>query len=128
MNANHGLPLIRPKIAPVLDSAFSPAVLANRAYRANIEKAAAPVQIALERADGSVSRFNTSIARANTPQAAGNFVYIERLLKFFLWSRGGYKIHFSGPAELARALQQHYRESATGRFDAGIMGERIYEK
>src|ERR1043166_5286674 len=111
MNANHGLPLIGPKIAPVLDPAFSPAVLANRAFRAKVEKAPVSVQIALERADGSVSRFNTSIARADTPLAAGNFVSLERLLKFFLWSRGGYKIHFSGPAPLGRALQAHYRES-----------------
>jgi len=128
MNANHGLPLIRPQIAPVLDPAFSPAVLANRAFRAKVEKAPVSVQIALERADGSVSRFNTSIARADTPLAAGNFVYLERLLKFFLWSRGGYKIHFSGPAPLGRALQAHYRESPTGRFDAAIMGGKIYEK
>src|SRR5216117_3732720 len=102
MNANRGLPLIRPKVVPVLDPGFRPAVLANRAFRATIGNDATPVQVALERADGSVSRFSTTIALAGTAPAEGNFVYVERLSKVFLWSRGGYKIHFSGPAEVAR--------------------------
>jgi predicted NBD/HSP70 family sugar kinase len=49
-------------------------------------------------------------------------------LKFLLWSRGGYKIHFAGPEELGRKLQEHYCASATGRFDAWTMGEKIYER
>ena len=32
------------------------------------------------------------------------------------------------PAELGAQLQAHYRDTVTGRFDAQIMGERIYEK
>ncbi len=127
VNANNGLTLIRPAIAPALDPNFRPAVLANRAFRAAARARPVPVQIALERADGSISRFDTQVAAADQPAAAGNFVYLERLLKFYLWSRGGWRIHFAGPLELARQLQRHYRESATGKFDAWIMGEKIYE-
>jgi predicted NBD/HSP70 family sugar kinase len=50
------------------------------------------------------------------------------LVKFLLWSRGGWKVWFSGPDELGRRLQAHYRETATGKFDAGIMGGKIYER
>src|SRR5436305_11587803 len=128
MNVNHGLRLIDPKIAPALDPGFSPAVLANRAFRSSVGQGGAPVQMALERADGSVSRFNTTVASAETPEALGNFTYLERLLKFLLWARGGCKIHFAGPAELGTLLRRHYQDSAIGRFDAGIMGEKIYEK
>ncbi len=84
--------------------------------------------MALEKADGSISRFHTVAAAPATPLAQGNFKYLERLLKIFLWSRGGCTIHFSGPAELGTQLQAHYRNSATGRFDSFIMGAKIYEK
>jgi predicted NBD/HSP70 family sugar kinase len=127
---NQGLSLPAPKVTPVLDEAFRPAVLANRAFRALSAASGAPVavEVALEQADGSVFRFATPILPAGHPQAEGNLLYLERWLKFLLWSRGGYRLHFSGPAPLATALQNHYRESVTGRFDAQIMGERVYER
>ena len=34
--------------------------------------------------------------------AAANAAYLERVVKFLLWSRGGYRIHLDGPAELLR--------------------------
>ena len=127
MSANRPLPLVAPKIVPALDPGFCPAVLANRAFRAGIQHCAVPVEMALQRADGSVSRLDTVVAAAG-PQVQGNFAYLERLLKFFLWSRGGCRIHFAGPAELGQQLQKHYKTSPIGRFDASMMGEKIYEK
>ena len=128
MNPIDSLPLVSPRTAPPLDPGFRPAVLANRAFRASVQGRAVPVQVALERADGSVSRFQTSVALPGIQQAGGNFKYLERLLKFWLWSRGGCKLHFAGPADLGAQLRQHYQDSATGRFDAAIMGGKIYEK
>lgn len=125
---NNGLALVPPQIVPVLDPEFRPAVLANQAFRAAARRKPVPVSIALERTDGGVSRFDTIVADESLPEAMGNFVVIERLVKFLLWSRGGWKIHFSGPVELGRRLQAHYRETATGRFDASIMGQKIYER
>ncbi len=125
---NNGLRLVAPTTGPALDTAFRPAVLANRAYRTAAGQRPLPVRIALERADGGVSRFDTHIADESLAEAAGNFFYIERLLKFLLWSRGGWKVHFSGPAALCQKLQAHYRTTPTGRFDAELMGGKIYEK
>ncbi len=128
MSMNNGLPLVTPRFAPDLDPFFRPAVLANQAFRASLTSKAVPVGIGLERADGSVSRFDTQVAPPDHPHAQGNFVYLERLLKFLLWSRGGYKVHFAGPIELGRRLQNHYLESASGKFDAWLMGEKVYEQ
>ena len=125
---NNGLSLVRPAITPVLDPDFRPAVLANRAFRQAAARKPVTVNLALERADGGVSRFDTVVADASLAESAGNFMVVERLVKFLLWSRGGWKVHFSGPAELGRRLQAHYRETATGRFDAELMGGKIYEK
>jgi predicted NBD/HSP70 family sugar kinase len=126
--SNHDLPLVRPRVVPVLDPNFRPAVLANRAFRQKAAAKSIPVLIALERSDGGVSRFETVVADRSLEAARGNFVYLERLVKFLLWSRGGYKVYFSGPTDLGEQLQAHYRETSTGRFDAGMMGSKIYER
>jgi len=125
--ARNGLKLVRPRVVPVLDPDFRPAVLANRAFREAARRKPVPVRIAVERADG-VSVFETLVADASLPEAAGNFAYVERLVKFLLWSRGGWKVWFSGPDNIGRRLQRHFVESPTGRFDADLMGRRIYER
>ena len=129
MNDNNGLPLIAPRILPKLDPNFRPPVLTNGEFRKQLRAngRCISVYIALERDKGSISRFRTEVFPLDHPRAKGNFTYLERWLKFILWSRGGGKIYFSGPIDLARQLKSHYLTSSTGRFDAQIMGERIYE-
>ncbi|HZQ46245.1 MAG TPA: ROK family protein [Verrucomicrobiae bacterium] len=130
MNHNDGLNLIVPRITPVLDAAFRPAVLANRAFReqARASQGAVPVELALEQADGSVFRFKTGVLPQGHSHAAGNFIYIERMVKFLLWSRGGFRIYFNGPKALGQSLQKYYRETPTGKFDSDIIGSRIYDR
>ena len=129
MNENNGLPLIAPKITPILDPAFRPAVLANRNFRQQAKQNnGIPTRIALEQADGSVFHFATHVFPDSHPLAAGNFIYIERIVKFMLWSRGGYRVYFDGPKKVGEQLQKYFTESATGKFDADIMGNRIYER
>ena len=127
-NDNHGLALVPPRCVPALDPAFRPAALANRNFLRGAKDNGVAVGLALERADGSVSRHATRVFAPDRPEASGNFVFLERLVKFLLWSRGGCRIHFAGPMELGRQLQEHFRASATGKFDAAIMGEKIYER
>jgi predicted NBD/HSP70 family sugar kinase len=102
-----------PRIQPPLDAAFRPAVLQGRGSGGDVE-------VALERSPTSISRV--------TYTGKSTFFLVERWIKFLLWSRGGHKIHFAGPRELGEKLRQHYANGATGRFDAQIMGEKIYER
>ncbi len=129
MNTNRGLPLVAPQVTPVLDPAFRPAVLAIRAFDALVASApgAVPVGLAIEQADGSIFRFATRVLPDAHPQAAANAVHLERLAKFILWSRGGWRIHVEGPAHLALQLAAHYRDTATGRFDAHLVAERMFD-
>lgn len=116
-----------PKIIPVLDPGYQPAVLCNRAHAAACDAsgAAENIGIALEQADGSVFRFATKALPDNDD---ANAAHLERMVKFLLWSRGGWRVHIAGPENLVAGLQAHYRNTATGRFDADIMGEKIYGK
>ncbi|MHB1308551.1 MAG: ROK family protein, partial [Limisphaerales bacterium] len=126
----NGLFLPTPQVIPVLDPSFRPPVLAHRVFRSLARSTGAPVpiELALEQADGSVFRFRQEVLPETHEQAAANVALLERWLKFLLWSRGGFRFHFAGPKSLADALDRHYRESATGRFDADIMGRRIYDQ
>ena len=97
---------------PALDPQYRPAVLANRLFREQVQKSGqpVPVRLAVEQTDGSIYHFATEIFPETSPAAAGNFIYLERILKFLLWSRGGWRIYFDGPASLAARLAAHYRD------------------
>jgi predicted NBD/HSP70 family sugar kinase len=127
---NNGLKLVAPKIIPPLDPGFRPAVLANRNFLigARATRAAVPIRLGLEQPDGSVFHFRSEIFPEAHPGATGNFIYLERLLKFLLWSRGGFRIYFSGPEKIGRQLQNHYVTSTTGKFDARLIARSVYER
>ncbi len=125
MNPDDRLPLPEPRVTPVLDRAFRPAVLASHAYRrlAATRPGRQPLRLALEQADGSIFHFDTEVA----PDMPGTTRYVERYLKFLLWSRGGFRLYVDGPATISTALAAHYAQTPTGRFDSHIVGERIYD-
>ncbi len=129
MNDNNGLALVAPRVVPVLDPGFRPAVLANRAFREQVRSSGQtlPVRIALEQTDGSVYHFHSEIFSEAAPQSAGNYTCLERIVKFLLWSRGGWRIFFDGPPSLAAKLSAHYRDDATGRFDSDMVGSKMFD-
>jgi len=114
----------------MLDAEFRPAALATRLFRKAARESGNPTALllALERSDGSVSRYSWDLLPQKHPEAGQNFFFVERLCKFLLWSRGACRIYFAGPADLCSRLKQHYEQTPTGRFDAEIMGRRIYER
>ena len=92
--------LIAPRFVPPLEPEFRPAVLANRAFRQEVAASGqgVPLVIGLERSDGALSRFETVAFPDGHPRAGANLAYAERLVKFLLWARGGWKVYVGGPA------------------------------
>jgi predicted NBD/HSP70 family sugar kinase len=117
---------VTPRFRPALDPAFQPAALWNRSYRSL--PGARPLAIALERSDGSVSVFRTAVLPHQGAHALLNNRYVERLVKFLLWQKGGYRITIAGPAGIADHVRQVYSPSGARAFDHEFMGERIYGK
>jgi predicted NBD/HSP70 family sugar kinase len=117
--------LAAPAVVPILDPGFRPAALATRAFA---RVATVPVTLALEQADGSVFHHAFRVLDAGHPAAGANAFFVERLSKFLLWAWGGFRIHLAGPIALADGLRRHYSETAVGRFDSEIIGERIYDR
>lgn len=122
-------PLVTLKCPPVLDPQFRPASLVTRAFSQAVRNTGAPqpIRIALEQTDGSVHHFGTEIFPEAANQTEANYQHLERILKFLLWSRGGWRIHFDGPASIAARLAAHYRDDATGKFDSEIVGQRMFD-
>ena len=118
-----------PRIQPALDAAFRPAALATRAFRAAVQTTGKRqiLRLALEQADGSTFHFNTEVFADEALGAAGNFIHVERLVKFLLWAWGGWRIYLDGPPGLGEQLAKHFRGSPTGRFDSNLIGQKIFD-
>jgi predicted NBD/HSP70 family sugar kinase len=118
---------IQPRFRPVLDPDFLPASLWNRAYHAAAKAAGEqPLVIALERSDGSVSVCRTAVLPHEGAHAALNQRYVERLLKFLLWQKGGYRVTVAGDPRIAGYLRQVYSPAGERAFDYRFMGELVY--
>ena len=68
-----------PSILPPLDPGFVPASLWTRTYQRRLKESgeARPLALALERPDGTVSRFDTQVFRHSEEYAGFNRRYIE---------------------------------------------------
>ena len=117
-----------PQFSPALDPGFAPASLWNRAYHAKVQESGGgrKLVVALERGDGAVSTFKTAVLPHAGANNALNQRYIERLVKFLLWQKGGYRITVAGAPELAAYLRGVYSPEGGRAFDRSFLGERIY--
>ncbi|MGI5817703.1 MAG: ROK family protein [Armatimonadota bacterium] len=121
--------LVAPETTPPLDPGFRPAVLANHAYLKAVEDSGdgVDVKIALTRGDGSVSVYATRMYGPDSESAGANLVYAERLVKFLLWQRGGYKVTIAGQQQVADHIKQVYAPDGERAFDHRFMGG-VYER
>ena len=118
--------MIQTTIAAPLDPGFSPAVLYNRRYLEAVHTAgtSVPLVLGLERECGLVSRFETRVNSSGDPETLR---YVERIVKFLLWSRGGWKLHIGGPKVIGEAIRKAYSARGVRKFDCQMM-ELAYGK
>ncbi len=119
---------VQPLFQPILDPGFVPAVLWNRAYQQRCagESGAHPFSIALERPDGTISRFDTRVLPQVGENAALNLKYVERLVKALLWFRGGCRLILGGDDAIAAAIRGIYSANGARKFDFEFMGSKVY--
>jgi len=114
------------RFIPPLDPDFRPAVLFNRSYVAAAKASgkSEPLVIGLERENGLFLRYETVVKSAVD---ADTLRYAERLVKFLLWARGGWRIYVSGPKEIGRQIVLNYSQTGERSFDVQLMS-RVYER
>jgi len=121
---------IQPKIKPVLDEGFVPAVLWRRAFNEKVaaDPGAHDVQIALSRLDGTTYRNDVRLLSHEGENIALNLKYVERLIKFMLWAQGGCTIYIAGNDALAADLAEIYSETGARKFDWDIIGNGMFSQ
>ena len=121
--------LIKPRFVPPLDEGFRPAVLANKAYLEDVSQAGGvPLVLGLERPNGSFSRFETRVFPEDHPRADANLMYVERIVKFLLWQKGGFRVYVGGPRSIGNYIASVYSPQGARAFDYHFMGEDVYER
>jgi len=120
--------LVKPGFIPPLDEGFRPAVLANRAFAVQTADVGVPLVIGLGRDNGQLTRYSTLVLPDGHPQAGANFRHVERLIKFLLWQRGGFRIYLGGPRGVGEAIRECYSPTGERSFDYHFMGEQVYEQ
>lgn len=110
------------KNKPVLDESFIPFGVWMTEY---LKEANHPIAIAVEREDGKISVRESKIRGEEFAEA--NYRYVERLVKFELWSIGGFKVYIKGADDIAAKLSQAYRPGGEREFDYGFVND-VYEK
>ncbi len=115
-------------LKPELDPEFVPAVLWNRVYQKAAAESGAPVDvsIALVRPDQTCSVFATRILPLEPENEAQTLRYLERILKFLLWQRGGSKVLIVGCDPITEKLAALYSPAGERSFDHEFFGQKTY--
>ena len=101
---------------PVFDQDFIPMGPWMIEYE---KEATRPVGIAIEREEGKVTVFETKLRDASFEEA--NLRYLERYIKFCLWSVGGWKVTVCGCDEEAARVREEYVLGGPRDFDVNFM-------
>lgn len=117
-----------PRVVPPLHPEFRPAWRGHRAFQAEAVRAGGVrLAFALERDAGNVSVFESLVLPEGHPSIADNLRYAERVLKFLLWQKGGFKVSVAGPPEIAQHLSKEYAAGGARAFDAEFLAN-VYEQ
>ena len=108
---------------PQLEPDFIPFAAWARAY---LHGAGVPVSVAVEREGGKVTVRHTRIHGTAELHDADRR-YLERYVKFLLWSVGGWRVYIRGADALARELQSDYTPGGAREFDVQFMQD-VYER
>jgi len=118
---------ISPRIRPRYDPQFLPLGKFMAWYREQARNSQEEIRLALERENQLVSTWRDKILPLSEETLPLTQVYVERLVKFLLWQKGGWKIYFQGPEILYSRLKELYSSEGERKFDVNLMST-VYEQ
>ena len=111
------------KHIPQLDPGFIPFGIWMNEYEKGADK---DISIAVERNNGFISVRHAKI-HGTEELAAADYRFVERYMKFLLWSIGGFKVYVCGCSHIAKKLQQAYSPEGERAFDFDFF-QKLYER
>lgn len=118
---------ISPGFKPVFDPHFLPLGLFLSWYQAKAQPESDEIRIGIERENHLISTWKTKILPVTDFTLPLTLTYVERLVKFLLWQKGGWKIYFKGPEVIYQHLKNQYSLQGERKFDVNLMST-VYEK
>jgi len=111
-------------LAP-LDPLFCPFVLGKRAYLKAVDQVSTKeiFTVGVERHNGLVARYEIPCFRNGHANYNDSFVYAERLIKFVIWQKGGFRLHLHGPREICDYIAEAYCRDGIRAFDQRLMAQ-----
>ncbi|MGN1359193.1 MAG: ROK family protein, partial [Kiritimatiellia bacterium] len=103
---------------PAIDPKFCPPILTLRACRTHAD--GQPLLVACRRSDHAVARFDLPLPAVRTPEIDA---LARAVVKFTLWSAGGYKLWLSGPSDLVQAIAADYTPTGARAFDCDFFSK-----
>ena len=82
----------------------------------------------MEREHGRTLRYETRVLPESHPLAAENNRYVERLLKFLLWQKGGWKVSVGGPQSIGEYIRRTYSPGRRAEVRLFLHGARRVRK
>ncbi len=121
---------IQAKYTPVLDPDFIAPVLWTKAFEEKVaaEPRSHVVELALTRLDGTCFRWSGKLLPNEGENVALNHFYVERIVKFLLWMKGGCTILVAGDDSVAEMLAATYCQGGAREFDWDFIGTQIYDQ
>lgn len=109
------------KFVPPFDPGFKPAFLKLRGLReaAKADPEHGTVVIAIERDNGAINRYELPYPK-KALECEGFPCFVERIVKFMLWSAGGYKVMIDAPEAVVAKIKADYTETGARAFDYGF--------
>lgn len=106
------------------DTGFQSPLKAVNFLRAHAHGKGQIVSVAWEREGGNVYRYDLEIPRRIDPVAMPGVAHlVERIVKFVLWSAGGWKLYLSGPDEIVKPIAKAYTKKGARAFDYGFFND-----
>lgn len=103
---------------PPLDDDFIPFGVWAKAY---LKEATIPFRVAVERENNNISVFSSKLR--STEPCGANLRFVERYVKFLLWSVGGKRVFLCGCDAIAEEIRKMYHPNGTRAFDVGFMND-----
>lgn len=111
------------KNLPELDPNFIPLCAWMEGYEKQAKKTFA---IAVEGEDGRMVVHKAKLI-ADEKHEQADYCYVERLVKFLLWSAGGFRIYLCGTGKIGERLKSVYAADGARQMDFHFM-EDVFEK
>ena len=106
------------------DTGFQAPLKALNFLRAHAHGDEQTIAVAWEREDGNVYRYDLTVpARIHPAMLPGVKHLVERVVKFVLWSAGGWKLHLSGPDNIVKPIARAYKKKGARAFDVAFFND-----